>query len=138
MGPIRPFVKGDIPSVVDLYERVSRRSDRTVSPSLRAYFTEVYFHTPWHDEALPSLVYQENTGKIVGFLGVMPRRMSMHSRPVRVALGAQLMVEPGSRTTLAGLQLTETFLCGSQDLSLIDGATDYSRQYVVVGLFFHD
>jgi hypothetical protein len=128
VGFIRPFVKEDIPLVVELYGRVFQESKSPNLQKLMSYFNDIYFSNPWYDDKLPSLVHQESHETITGFVGVMPRRMSLRDQPIHAAIGAQLMVEPGSRTSMAGLQLVETFFSGAQDLSLIDGATDAYRK----------
>jgi len=76
---------------------------------------------------LSSLVYEEGTGKIGGFLGVMLRPMWMRDRLIRTAVSSQFIVEPESRFELAGVQLLKVFLSGPQDLSLADEANDASR-----------
>lgn len=124
---IRPFVKDDIPQVADLHEKVFGCRERSAPPTLRAYFEEVFLNNPWYDDALPSLVYQEHNRKITGFMGVLPRRMSINGRPVQVAISTQLMVEPHCNG-LEALQLLETFFSGPQDLSLDDGADDIGRK----------
>ena len=65
------------------------------SAALPDYFEQVFFHSPWHDEELPPLVYQESDGRIIGFLGVVSRRMSLRDRPIRMAISFHLMVESG-------------------------------------------
>lgn len=140
MGRVRSFVQNDIPQVADLYQKVfgpiyqkngRKASDATVrpsSPSLKAYFNEVFFQNPGYDPELPSLVYEKDDGRVVGFAGVIPRRMSMKGKPIRAAVCTQLMVEPGSRTMLAGLELLKALFSGPQDLSLTDGANASARQ----------
>lgn len=126
MGRVRPVVEDDIPQVADLHERVFEAGERPVTQGLKSYLAEMLFRNPWYDEALPSLVYEDGQGKIVGFLGVMPRRMSIKGRPVQVAMSHTFMVKPGSRSTLAGVQLLKVFFSGPQDLSIAEG-NDLSR-----------
>lgn len=92
-----------------------------------SYFMEMYFKNPSYDDTLPSLVYEDNNGRIIGCLGVTSRRMSMNGRPVRVAITHDFMVEPSSRSTLAGAQLLKAFFSGPQDLSMAE-ANDVSRK----------
>jgi hypothetical protein len=96
--------------------------------ALEDYFYKIFFNNPWYDDALPSLVYQNNGGKIIGFLGVVPRRMIFRDIPISVAISFHFMVEPESRSTLAGVHLLKTFFSGPQDLSLTDGAGDVGRK----------
>src|SRR5262249_60171977 len=54
--------------------------------------------------------------------------MLLHGRPIRAATSMHFMVEPGSRSTLAGVQLLKTFFSGPQDLSLTDTAGAVGRK----------
>src|SRR5215813_1200207 len=130
MNPVRPFTKNDIPQVVKLFQKVFFNNDQTApsSSKLDDYFEEMFFHNPWTEEEIPSLVYETGDGAIIGFIGVIPRRMLLHGRPIRTATSMHFMVEPGSRSTLAGVQLLKTFFSGPQDLSLTDSAGAVGRK----------
>jgi len=128
MGHVRPFAEDDIPHVVELRQKCFRFSDRSSLEELRSYFKEIFFHNPWCDKDLPSLVYQDENRQIVGFLGVVPRRMLMKGRPIRVAVSTQFMVDPSSRSSLAAVQLLKRFYSGPQDLSFADLAYDSGRR----------
>ena len=124
---IRPFTPDDIPQVVALHRRVF--SGNSISPEeLQLYFRYFFFENPWYDEDLPSLVYLEDTGKISGFYGVIPRRMRMRGSLIRAAVSSQFMVDPSVRNRLAAVELQSAFFAGPQDLSLTDGANDASRK----------
>lgn len=127
MGQIRQLAADDIPQVVDLCEKVFGANNSYSPQTLAAYLEEILFRNPWSDSTLPSLVYQEANGRMVGFLGVLPRRMEMNGQPLRVAVGNYFMVEPERRSTLAGVELAKTFLAGPQDLSLAEG-NNFSRR----------
>jgi hypothetical protein len=120
-GEVRPMTESDVPRVVRLYERVfagpGARSDESVQDHLRA----VFCRNPWRDEALPSLVYEDESGAIAGCLGVVPRTMLFEGRPIEAAVSHTFMVEPGSRSSLAALALARAFLAGGQDLSIAEG-----------------
>jgi hypothetical protein len=88
---------------------------------------KIFFRHPWRDASLPSLIYEEDNGRIAGCLGVMPRPMLLNGRLIRAAISHHFMVEPDSRSTLAGLRLAKAFLAGPQDLSVADGG-DASRK----------
>jgi hypothetical protein len=96
--------------------------------ALQDYFDRIFFNNPWYNDALPSLVYQNDAGKILGFLGVVPRRMVFQEIPISVAISFHFMVEPEGRSTLAGVHLLRTFFSGPQDLSLTDGAGVVGRK----------
>src|ERR1700688_2596654 len=104
MGYVRSFIEEDIPQVADLHSRVFHTGDSSsfqLRQSYRSYFTQIYLHNPWRDPALSSLVYQETNGQIVGFLGVLPRPMSMNGLPIRAVVSSQFIVDPARRSTLA-------------------------------------
>ena len=130
MKPIRPFTKNDVPQVVKLFQKVFFNNGQAApsSSKLDAYFEEMFFHNPWVDEEIPSLVYEAGDGEIIGFIGIIPRRMQLHGRPIRAAISMHFMVEPGSRSTLAGVQLLKTFFSGPQDLSMTDSAGVVGRK----------
>jgi len=123
---VRQFEEHDIPLVADLYWRVMRERDESSPDDLQSNIHSLYFENPWIDGPQPSLVFDDG-GKITGFLGVVPRKMSMGGQSVKAAFGGNFVVEPGSRTSLAALQLLRTYMLAGQDLSLTDSANDISR-----------
>jgi hypothetical protein len=97
------------------------------SAELVGYLRSLLFGNPWRDEELPSVAYEED-GRVKGLIGVLPRRMLLTGRPLRVAVAHSFMVDPRSRDRLAGIRLLRRFLDGEQDLSLTDAANDVSRR----------
>jgi hypothetical protein len=131
MGGIRPFVEADIPRVARLHRTVFKTDDRVDSSGLdsyHAYFTRVFLDHPARDASLPSLVCQESGGRIVGFLGVVPRRMTMNGRRYQAAIASQFIVDPTTQVGPVAVRLAKTFLEGPQDLSISDEANDISRR----------
>ena len=127
MCPVRPFVEDDIPQVADLCWKFLLRRPGPPSPALNSFLHELCFANPWLDSALPSLV-DETDGRIVGFLSVVARPMSLRGEPIRAAFGGNFVVHPEARTTLSGMRLLKTYMAGKQDLSLTDSANDLSRK----------
>ena len=72
VGRVRPFDLSDLPGVVQLYERVCGHVDDV--QALERYLADIMWSHPWDRDFCPSLVY-ESGGRIVGCLGVLPRRM---------------------------------------------------------------
>ena len=131
MGHVRPFGEKDIPQVADLHRRVFRTDEgpsRPAAKSYPAYFQTVYLTNPWSDPQIPSLVYENSTGVILGFLGVVPRPMSLRGRPLTAAVSSQFIVEPGDGSGMIAVHLAKTFLSGPQDLSLADEAGMATRK----------
>ena len=131
MGHIRAFVEGDIPRVARLHRAVFKTADRADAGGLdsyHAYFTRVFLENPSRDNSLPCLVYEEEDERIVGFLGVVPRWMTMNGRRFQAAISSQFVVDPGARVGLVAVRLARAFLEGPQDLSISDEANDIARK----------
>jgi hypothetical protein len=126
-GAIRPLHSRDIPALVALRRLAFRHSERATPDALASFFRGIFFESPWRDPQLPSLVYEDGHGDVIGFLGIVPRRMTLNGRAVRVAVGTQLMVAPGS-TGLVGRRLARAFFDGPQDLCVGDAANDAARR----------
>lgn len=123
MGEIRPFESSHIPEVASLQLKILRRKQGPAKQSLLRYFEEIFFRNPWRADDLPSFVYLHQ-GKLVGFLGVIPRPMLFENRPVRAAIATQFMVDRDVYRGYAGLEMLKRFFGGPQDFSYTDGATE--------------
>src|SRR5262249_23439543 len=132
MISIRKFTEKDIPFVAALYQKANLASDPGLpKPSLQNIgegFNELFLRNPWRDENLSSLVCEDRSGAVVGFLGISPRRMAIKGRPILAAVSSHLMVEPGRRLGLAGVRLLQQFLSGPQELSIADQSTEIGRK----------
>ena len=128
MDTIRVFTEDDVPGAAALFARVYPEHRWSSQAACESYLREMLFDNPWRDPEVPSWVAEEEDGRISGFYAVMPRRMSLRGRPVRVAVGCQFMVDPHRRNSLTALEMAKAFLSGPQDLTLADGANDLSRR----------
>lgn len=124
---LRPLVPRDAAELAALHARAHPQSAWRSPAEYAAYALEILFRNPWNDPELPSWV-AELDGRMVGALGVVPRRMRLGKRTLRVAVSCQLMVEPGARSGTVALGLLKRLFSGPQDLSLADGANDPSRR----------
>src|SRR3954468_5855486 len=127
MATLRICTANDVPAVVGLFERVYPDFRWASRPACESYFREMLFNNPWRDLGLPSWLAEENN-QAVGFAGVVPRPMLFRGRSIRVAVGAQFMVDPELRHSLTGLQLVKAVLSGPQDLFIADGSNAQSRR----------
>lgn len=130
MSSVRRFVEEDIPRVADLHRRVFRTAEPTATGCMEAYrryFSEVFLNNPCGDDALASLVCEDGSGNVVGFLGVIPRRMLFNGRPILMAVCSQFVVEPAKRGQV-GLRILKRCFEGPQDLSITDEAGDNTRK----------
>lgn len=132
MGGVRPFEEGDIARVAELHARVFPPADRSASARVPSYLREIFCGHPWRDDAMPSLVYQEN-GRVVGCLGVMPRPMRLNGRRIVAAVSHNFMVEPARRSPRVALELLKAYLSRPQDLSLAEGNNSSRKLWEAFG-----
>jgi hypothetical protein len=123
---LRPLRPADAALLAALHARVHPTSAWRSPAAYASYALEMLFRNPWVDRELPSWVAEEK-GRLVAFLGVVPRRMSFGGRAIRVAVSCQLMVDPDRRASFIALELVRRFFAGPQDLSVADGANAASR-----------
>jgi hypothetical protein len=127
---VRPLDEADIPQVAGLYWSYMRRRKGSVPQGLQPFIRELYFNTPFRDSEIPSLVYEEKGGKIVGFLGGIVRKMSALGHPIKAVFGGNLVVHPEFRSGLVAHRLLTTMMATDHDLSLTDSANDISKKIV--------
>jgi hypothetical protein len=128
MAGIRPLVESDVATVADLIWNVLHGHSGSAPSSLRFYVQDLFLQNPWKAEDIVSRVYEDSSGKIAGFFGAVPRRMSLQGNSVRLAFGSNFVMAPESRSSMAGIQLVRTFMKGTQDVSITDSANENSRQ----------
>jgi len=123
-------LKEDIPAIAEIHTKVFGTAGDEPSEGLRSYYETVFLDSPWHDDELPSLVYRSEKGEVLGFLGVIARRMSFNGRSIRVAVPHRLMVAPDCSSPLAAMKMIKKFLAGPHDLVLGDGANDLGKKFM--------
>jgi len=122
---LRACRRDDLPAVAALYELVMRSGRREAATAgLARYFERTFFDCPWADEELAPLVYEDQGGGIVGFLGQHVRRVRLDGRVLRLCCGGQLVVDPQARARAVGAILFRSHLLGPQDATFTDGAND--------------
>ncbi|MBT8084799.1 MAG: hypothetical protein KJN72_06215 [Woeseia sp.] len=129
-GGIRACRPADLEFVAALFAETFGSYDAESKDDLLRYLRQAYFENPWMDDAMPSLVYEQD-GAVVGFLGVVPRQMRYRGKSIQAAVSSALMVRrssSGQRNPLQGVALMQRFLRGPQDLSLTDTANESTRR----------
>src|SRR5262245_61012132 len=116
MGEIRPFTEEFVAEAADLSLKVLRGRKGPSTPALQKGFRDIFLQNPWASPDIPSLMYLEG-GKLVGFLGVVPRTMEFRGRPIRSAISTQFVVDRDIHRGAAAFELLRKFLGGPQDLS---------------------
>ena len=120
MGEICAFTEEHVAEVSALFLRGMRGSREAPPERLQDYFREIFFGNPWASPEFPSLVYFDR-GKLVGFLGVLPREMEFGGRRIRVAVTSQFVVDREQYQGFAAIEMLRRYLRGPQDLSFCDG-----------------
>jgi hypothetical protein len=123
---VRPLAPSDAAKLGALHARVHPNTAWRSPAAYASYALEMLFRNPWIDPEIPSWVAEEN-GRLVGFVGVVPRRMRFGSRAIRVAVSCQLMVDPDKRSSFVAPELLRRLFAGPQELTVADGANDASR-----------
>jgi hypothetical protein len=116
MSDIRTCTADDIPAVARMFQKAFRDPSRSPPASLESYLRELFLEHPWHDPDAASRVFVGDDGRVRGFIGVLPVRMSFHGRPLRAALASSLVVDNPAEHPHAGARLLRSYLAGPQQL----------------------
>jgi hypothetical protein len=127
MSGLRIFTEQDVSPVADLIWKVLHNGKGPAPASLPAHLQDLFFGNPWRDDGIVSHVYEDSQGRVIGFFGAVPRRMSIGAKTIRLAFGSNFVVDPESRTTFAAVQLVKAFTRGTQDVSITDSANEMSQ-----------
>lgn len=132
-GQIRALEARDLDSVVALHAKYLPKTDRAAEEALQGTLKRLLLPEVGINRKLPSLVYEDGDGRIIGCLGVMPRPMSFQGQSITAAVSHSFIVESGSRSSLAALELVRRFLSGPQDLSMAEGGSISRRLWELDG-----
>ena len=90
MSSVRQLTRSDIPEIANLFIDVFRSAAVAQERIVCEYMEKVYFEAPWPDPNIRSLVSTDSSGEIIGFLGVVPRRVWSDGRCFKVAVPGNL------------------------------------------------
>lgn len=119
---IRAFDERDLEQVAALWDTVFRPRSSLASLDTAGFLRRTLLSEPWHDPELPSLVYAQRDGRVVGFLGSSVRRMRFDGRPIRAVSSAHFMIDPAAHAQGMGGLLLAQLLAGPQELTTTDTA----------------
>src|SRR5262245_26321774 len=127
MSDIRACTADDIPAVARMFQHAFRDPAAPAPRSLEAYLRELFLEHPWRDPDCASRVFVGADGRVHGFIGVLPMRMSFHGQPIRAALASSLVVDNPTENPLAGARLLRSYLTGPQDLCISETSNPLAR-----------
>jgi hypothetical protein len=116
MSDIRACTAEDIPAIARMFQRAFRDPSTAPPPSLESYLRELFLEHPWRDPETTSRVFVDTGGRVRGFIGVLPMRMSFHGQKLRAALASSLVVDNPAENPMAGARLLRAYLTGPQEL----------------------
>jgi hypothetical protein len=118
----------DVAEVAELYRLVDSSDWRIPPAEVPAWLMCTLFDHPWFDPDIPSLVYVDDSGEILGFIGSHVRRMRFEGEPVRMAVSGPLIAHPRVRSRGVGAMLCRRYMSGKQELTVTDSATEEMRK----------
>lgn len=122
MSEVRDCQPADLSDVARLFVKAFHGRPGQSLPAISDYLRTLYFENPWVDPALPSIV-AERDAVITGFIGVMPLPIRFDGRPLRLAIGGNLMVDPDERDPMVAMRVLRRYFAGAQDVSFTDTAS---------------
>jgi len=128
MTAIRALEQPDLERAAAVFDLMLGSGRGRPEPAFVDFLTRALFEDPWADPELPSLLAEDDDGTIVGFMTISPRRMRLASRPVRIAVCANLAVTPEGQRRAVGVRLMQRALQGPQDAAISDSASEVVRR----------
>jgi hypothetical protein len=125
---IRGVEAADIPAVARLFQTTFIDARKPAPASLATYMNDVFVRHPWLSEDIRSRVAVDATGRLQGFVGVIPQRLLHQGKPLRGAVLGALMVERPDDNPLVGARLLRSAMQGGQDVSLSESANPVSQK----------
>lgn len=128
MAGIRTLRPDDIGELARLFQNTFRDPARAPPPALVAYLRRLYLEMPGFEPEVQSLVHEDGSGTITGFIGVNVLRLQHGERSLHAAICGPFMVKDHESDPMTGARLLKAFLAGPQDLSLSELANDVSTR----------
>ncbi|MDB4914281.1 MAG: hypothetical protein JWM95_1925 [Gemmatimonadetes bacterium] len=125
MRGIRPFAESDIASVIALHCDAfgnPRPQTTTAKTEYRQWLTAVFLTNPMRIKGLESIVFEDD-GQIIGFLGIVARRLRLNGSVYRGSICSNFCVRPDRRGGV-GSQLLSHYREMDQDVAFVDEVRD--------------
>ena len=130
VGNVRAFTRDDILRVAQLHREVFRPATATAGTPARIKPTSTASFSRIRPAKGLSLRWctEERDGRIVGFLGIVRRRVAINDCRYEAAVSSQFIVGRQASKPLVAVRLVQAYLEGPQDLSIADEATEAARR----------
>jgi hypothetical protein len=128
MIAIRPLTRADLEPAAQLFQRVMNGGRDGHAPEVQRFLESTLFESPWADPDLPCLAAVDDEGRLAGWVGVGLRRMRLGTRPVRLVVCSNLVVDAEFRDLAVGAQLLKSLLSGPQDATISDTPSEAVRR----------
>ena len=125
---VRAFEAHDVDAVVDLFQRLLRKSAGPAGDDLKAYFRTLFLDFAAGFPDIRSRVHVRADGSVSGFLGVLPMEMEYEGRRLRAANCGTFACDDRDSDPFAGARLLRDVLSGPQDLSFTETSNDISTE----------
>lgn len=119
-GAVRTLREADLAQIARLHERCFRRSIHKNRATLEYRIHKVFREHPWHHTGIESLVWDDGTGRVLGFAGLLARPMRFRGKPILAALSCQVMVDPEARGQGIAEALLRASTTGPQAITYSD------------------
>ena len=125
MRGIRPFDASDIPLVTalhcDAFANPQPRSE-AAREEYHRWLSTVFLENPMRTPGIGSIVFEED-GQLIGFLGVVPRRLQLNGRTYQASVCSNFCVRPDRRGGV-GAQLLSQYRNMPHDVAFVDEVRD--------------
>lgn len=125
MRGIRQFEASDIPLVTSLHcDAFGNPRPRSIAEKeeYQRWLTTVFLDNPMRAEGLASIVFEED-GELVGFLGIVARRLRLNGKTYQGSVCSNFCVRPDRRGGV-GAQLLTYYRSMQQDVAFVDEVRD--------------
>ncbi|MDE2577605.1 MAG: hypothetical protein KGL46_02250 [Hyphomicrobiales bacterium] len=129
-GRIRPFARGDVAAVADMFQGVFRASDAPGGARLQSDLAHFFLDHPHFSPATAALIYERPDGAIGGFAGFAPLKLRFDEAPLLGSIISTWMVADRARDREAGGLLVRAHLKRGHALTATDTANDVSVAFL--------
>lgn len=126
-GGIRLFSEDDLEIVADMSKELIPLSSLMTKEQSISKLRQLYLENEFHRNGTASLVYEDKSGDVIGFMGITEQPMLWNGRTIIAANSSQMMVRTKKNAALASIQLLKTLMNANYDFCFADSATDIAR-----------